>query len=232
MVAQTVMVVQFDFVIDSNPRVIRVRKPSATHAIRAHDLALATCRGVRTFGFFKVHHPLNSLQVSVMNRMEIFYTEEHLRVLCQLVDQTSTVSLRTMDWLVTSYAKSHEIFTSADRQYNMHDHYKLFLAKYKRRNFDPFRRSKRKVGGINVQYDVSFVHGGVDYHTTVGQLNFVAWSLRNDVYKVAVENKGAIDEAMAHALRAKRSLVATPRSGQTSYKLVSAFQVEHTVALV
>ena len=59
-----------------------------------------------------------------------------------------TVSLRTIDWLVTNYAKRIALrIVSRGRPVFVHDAYRTALAAYRRRNFDPFCRGTRDTPG-------------------------------------------------------------------------------------
>ena len=218
---------RFDFVSrNSFPKIITVRKPSATNAIHAQDLALTSgCVG-ESFGIFRVSHPLNVIQRRIMQQMQHFYNDGELQILCSLIDQSGPVSLRTLDWLVTSFSKCKEIFATDDREYNIHDHYKLYLSKYKRRNFDPFRRSRRRVNGKHVNYDIEFAFAGNTFMTTVGQLNFVAWCIKHGTYSIAVQNKTQIEKAMGAANKRKRQ--SKPAVSQAS---VTAYQVQQKIQL-
>lgn len=89
------------------------------------------------------------------------------------------MSLRVLDWLVTNYAKKHNIVyvretEGASHAFNVFLEYKSQLSAYSKRLFDPFCRRAR----------ITF--GGVE--TTCGQLNFFRWAL----------TYGVLDYAMAH----------------------------------
>ena len=183
----------FDFVKTTGCSVIEIQKPSATNSIAAQDSQLATAQHLIACGRFTVHHPLGRVQRAVMDDMAAFYADDkRLLQLCKLINQKECISLRTLDWLVTSYARRYDFYIGPDR--SVYELYKLALARFRRRNFDPFRRSRRRLGHAELTYDVTFESPEGPQRTTVGQLNFVCWTLRTGLYEYAIANKARIDE--------------------------------------
>lgn len=90
------------------------------------------------------------------------------------------LSLRTIEWYVTNYAKKNNISYSKEisgKVFTVHVEYKSTLEGYSKKLFDPFCRTERielNIGGKNVK-------------TTLGQLNFVRWCIQNDIIKHATE---------------------------------------------
>lgn len=128
-----------------------------------------------------------------MQRIELFFTPTTVRELLEpLVNQASGISLRALDWLVTNYSKKHNIVckTRSNGLFNIYHGYKIALAHFRRRNFDPFRRRKR----IDVLVD-----GEIVCESTVGQCNFLHWSYVNGVLAYAIENARDIETDMNSA---------------------------------
>ena len=119
----------------------------------------------------------HSKQENRLRDMLPYYTESKIRgLLLPIITQKDTLSLRVLDWLVTNYAKKHNIVYKYKVEgdtlmLNVYSEYKSWLRNYRRRNFDPFRRRSR----------IYFEIDRVQYQTTVGQLNFIYWS---DVFGV------------------------------------------------
>lgn len=132
-------------------------------------------------------------QLSIMQRIEPFFTPA---VVCDtlrpLVNQQSAISLRALDWLVTNYAKKHNVVCKSTRGgiFNIFHGYKVALNHFRRRNFDPFRRRAR----IHL-----FVDGVSVCESTVGQCNFVHWACCNGVMAYAVEHAQEIEADMNRA---------------------------------
>ena len=201
----------FDFVqATDDGAVIQIHKPSATNSIAAQDTRLAKREYRIQRGRFTVHHPLGQVQESVMADMAVFYSDEGMiNRLCSLINQNDTVSLRLLDWLVTSYARHKDFYIRPEQ--SVYESYKLALGRFRRRNFDPFRRSRRRqVGGTELTYNVTFETAHGTQRTTVGQLNFVCWTLRTGLYDYAVANKDEIDRCASH----KRRRVSPPSASR------------------
>ena len=121
-------------------------------------------------------------QKAALNRLLHFYTLSILElIIVPLIEQTATVSLRALDWLVTNYSKKTNIvcISQGKEPFNIFHGYKVALAHWRRKNFDPFRRRQR----------ISFIINEKVFYTTVGQLNFIHWACVN----------GVLDYAHAHA---------------------------------
>ena len=134
---------------------------------------------------------LSQRQISILKRIEPFFTDAvALEVLVPLVSQTSKISLRALDWLVTNYAKKNNIVckTRHNILFNIYHGYKIALAHFRRRNFDPFRRRER--------LQILSSDGTIICESTVGQCNFLYWSYTNGVLSYASEYASAIEEDM------------------------------------
>ena len=182
---------------DQVSRSVNVQKPSANLSLVAQDAKLLENWRFTRFGEFDIHHPLTPLQHKIVEQCAQFYkTPEHLQILYELISQSGPVSLRLMDWMVTTYAKGRAVFTTSNPDTSLYEEYKRVLFKYKRRNFDPFRRSKRRLRGKRLTYDVFFTFSGHRIRTTVGQMNFVKWCLHSGAYMASVLNKQFVEKAM------------------------------------
>jgi hypothetical protein len=121
----------------------------------------------------------------VLQRLAAFYSNEQILVRVRnIVTANSTISLRLLDWLVTNYAKKHNIayLTESGRDVNIYLRYKANLRAYSKKMFDPFCRWKK----------IKFM--GMD--TTVGQLNFFHWVLEDGVLDYLEQNLDAVQKDM------------------------------------
>ena len=120
----------------------------------------------------------------VLHRLEGFYSnQENLKKVQEILSGDSRISLRLLDWLVTNYAKKHNVsYVVGGRHVIVYLAYKSHLKAYSKKMFDPFCRWKR----------IQFM--GLD--TTVGQLNFFEWAIQDDVLKYLEENYDAVHADM------------------------------------
>ena len=186
------------YTCDSQAMTIALRGPSATRSVEAQD-ARSVAELDTVYGVFHVTHAMSEAQQAIMRSMADFFDKKRLQeVLIPLITQESPVSLRVLDFLVTSYAKTRLLAIRAESEVVfVHEQYKQRLLQHRRRNFDPFRRMQRTVGTEVARYCVWFLDdSGQRVESTVGQLNFVAWALSSGVLSYAEGNLPAIVQAM------------------------------------
>jgi hypothetical protein len=129
---------------------------------------------------------LSCREQSLLYMLEREYTPTLARsILVPLIEQTSPVSLRALDWAVVNWSKQHNVVcasASEGQMTNVHHSYRCALGHWKRRLFDPFRRRAR----VRMVLDAD-----EEFETTLGQANFVIWT-----YKTGVLNyvAGHLDE--------------------------------------
>jgi hypothetical protein len=114
---------------------------------------------------------IQSQEQWVLYRLEQFYNSDpkHIQRVKEILEGTSNISLRLIDWFVTNYAKKHNVayLTKQQKYVIVYLSYKSHLKAYSKRMFDPFCRWKR----------IKFR----ELDTTVGQLNFFEWALSDEV---------------------------------------------------
>lgn len=138
----------------------------------------------------------------VLYRLERFYSnQEHLQRVREILNGTSTLSLRLIDWFVTNYAKKFNVayLTKNQKHVIVYLSYKSHLKAYSKKMFDPFCRWKR----IKFQ----------DIETTVGQLNFFEWAINDDILDYLERHKDAIHADMESRLHEEKA-----ESGDTKKK--------------
>jgi hypothetical protein len=162
------------------------------------------------------HPTLERRAVTVKNRVQCkqdqvvswlhdFYSSPgNLEKLLPILQGTSAVSLRLVDYFVTNYAKKMNTgFAQGDRHFLVYFNYKRELNAYSKRLFDPFCRRER----IMFQ-----VRGMEAFVTTVGQLNFFRWFIEKNILEHVVENREAIEKDMNATLKEHYSRTNTTRS--------------------
>ncbi len=111
-----------------------------------------------------------------------------------VINGTTNISLRIMDWFVTNYSKKHytvydlEGSGTPPKRFKVYVDYKLKLRAYSKKRFDPFCRWER----INVPHK----NGTTYIQTTLGQLNFFKWAIENQVLRYIHENYSVIESDM------------------------------------
>lgn len=155
----------------------------------------------------------NVKQSLLMDSLKTFFLEKkNLDTIMPIINGDSKISLRVMDWFVTNYSKKNnisylinnngEIISDITNQNNgkefvVYLDYKLQLKGYQKKQFDPFCRRDR----------INFFYTEKDYiTTTVGQLNFFKWTIKNSVLTYIEENLDEIEKDMNDCYKAVYSV--------------------------
>jgi hypothetical protein len=119
---------------------------------------------------------------------------EPLKIMLDVINGESSISLRIIDWFSTNYAKkNYTVYTipengsKPERRFKVYLDYKLNLKAYSKKRFDPFCRWDR----------IAFPYLNNSYiQTTVGQLNFFKWAIDNQVIHYIEANYRDIEHDM------------------------------------
>lgn len=147
----------------------------------------------------------------VLHRLETFYTPERLELLSNILGNKTNISLRILDWFVTNYSKMNNVsyISKAGKHVIVYLAYKSHLKAYSKKMFDPFCRWTR----------VNF-HG---ISTTVGQLNFFAWAIEDDVIEYLFEHRDDIhadmETRMSTSETAKKTTATTEHTRKKRHEL-------------
>ena len=128
-------------------------------------------------------------QELIVSSLQRFYAaRDDKDEVLKLLEGTSEISLRLIDWFVTNYAKQHNIsYILNNQEFLVYTNYKSQLKAYSKKLFDPFCRRER----IMFQ-----IHGYPMFQTTVGKLNFFRWALEKGVLSYIKMNLVKIEAAM------------------------------------
>ena len=113
-----------------------------------------------------------------------FYNEEGNRTkLVNILDKSSGISLRNLEWFITNYAKkNHTSFKTHDgKLFTVHCAYKSSLDGYSKKLFDPFCRAQK--------FAYTVPGTSHEIQTTIAQLNFIKWCIKNRIIEYISENK-------------------------------------------
>jgi len=150
-------------------------------------------------------------QELIVNSLQRFYSmREDKEEILKLLEGTSEISLRLIDWFVTNYAKQHNIsYVLYSQEFLVYTNYKSQLKAYSKKLFDPFCRRER------IMFQIS---GQPMFQTTVGKLNFFRWALEKGVLDYIKMNMAKIESAMnasSKELQKIRKAVSTSTTGTT-----------------
>ena len=123
--------------------------------------------------------------------LNFYYQDDNLNVMLSIINGTSKVSLRIVDWFSTNYSKKYYTIyeTHNNPRFKVYEDYKLKLKAYSKKRFDPFCRWERIQVPITENSEYCF-------ETTIGQLNFFKWALENDVIEYIKNHYREIEQDM------------------------------------
>lgn len=130
----------------------------------------------------------------VLHRLTRYYDEhpDALDRLRSVLNGTSNISLRVLDWFVTNYSKKNNVsyVTAEGRHVIVYLAYKARLKAYSKKMLDPFCRWDR----------IAFR----DVSTTVGQMNFFAWAHEDEIFQYLETHLDEIQNDMDARMQSKK----------------------------
>lgn len=157
-------------------------------------------------------------QELIVSSLQRFYAvREDKEETLKLLEGTSEISLRLIDWFVTNYAKQHNTaYILNGQEFLVYTNYKSQLKAYSKKLFDPFCRRER------IMFQIP---GYPLFQTTVGKLNFFRWAIEKGVLDYIKLNLVAIEAAMnanARELQKARKAASESSTGSSASSASSA----------
>ena len=137
-------------------------------------------------------------ELIIMSLQSFYAARKDLAEVMEMLQGTSIISLRLIDWFVTNYAKRHSIgYILGGQEFMVYMSYKSQLKAYSKKLFDPFCRRER----------IMFSLPGVDpFVTTVGKLNFFRWAIEKNIVEYLKLNRETVETEMnSHMKQLSRS---------------------------
>ena len=133
-------------------------------------------------------------QELIINSLQKFYSDRNDKDdIMKLLEGTSVISLRLIDWFVTNYARQHTIsYILNSQEFLVYMNYKSQLKAYSKKLFDPFCRRER------IMFQIP---GQEQFLTTVGKLNFFRWAIEKGVINYIQMNLAKIEKEMNASTR-------------------------------
>jgi hypothetical protein len=148
-------------------------------------------------------------QELIVNSLQRFYAgREDINEIVELLQGTSDISLRVIDWFVTNYAKAHSTaYILNGQEFLVYRDYKSQLKAYSKKLFDPFCRRERIY--FQVPNHPAFL-------TTVAKLNFFRWAIEKNILTYIKLHQEAIEKEMNQSMKELAKLRATPTNSTGS----------------
>ena len=124
---------------------------------------------------------------------DFFVNNNNIDYLINILNNNIPISLRIIDWFVTNYSKKYNIYWNINNdRFSVFQDYKSQLKAYSKKFFDPFCRRER----------INFYYNNKDFIvTTIGQLNFFKWAIKNNIIEYISNNYNTIELDMHNSLK-------------------------------
>ena len=157
-------------------------------------------------------------QELIVSSLQRFYNDrEDIDDILQILQGTSAISLRLIDWFVTNYAKTHSTsYILNSQEFLVYLNYKSQLKAYSKKLFDPFCRRERIMFQIGTH---------PTFLTTVGKLNFFRWAIEKGILDYIRQHLQDIEKEMNGFMKEiqKEKKSVTPPSASTTASSTSTF---------
>lgn len=139
-----------------------------------------------------------SKEKDILEKNKNFFSTDrkYVMAMLQIINGESDISIRVLDWFVANYSKKNNTFykiriNGRDEFFYVNNEYKNQLNGYSKQYFDPFCRKKKVIYSYksNTGKDVDFI-------SSIGQLNFFQWAIRNKIIKHVEMHLKEIEEDM------------------------------------
>ncbi|XWV25261.1 mg368 protein [Tupanvirus deep ocean] len=145
-----------------------------------------------------------SKEKDILEKNKKFFSADrkYVQAMLDIIDGNSDISIRVLDWFVANYSKKNNTtyktkVNGVDSLFNVNIEYKNQLNGYSKQYFDPFCRKKKVI------YTYRATDGGkeINFVSSIGQLNFFQWAIRNKVIKYVQMHLKEIEEDMKETSR-------------------------------
>lgn len=140
---------------------------------------------------FEDFRPINSEEkflseeVDILKKNKSFFdsNQKYIEEMLSIINGESNISIRGLDWFVANNSKKNNTFYKININgkkefFYVNNEYKNQLNGYSKNYFDPFCRKKKIIYSYTSPAGKNIV-----FVSSIGQLNFFQWALRNKVIK-------------------------------------------------
>lgn len=126
---------------------------------------------------------MNRSEVLLQSINTFFADTKNSQALLDVLEKRKGISLRNLEWFITNYSKKTNLsYTSTNgKNFAVHCAYKSSLDGYSKKLFDPFCRTEK------IEFTVPDTDRKIN--TTVAQLNFIKWCIKNNIIEYLIQNK-------------------------------------------
>lgn len=133
-----------------------------------------------------------------------FYNkQDNIRKVVQVLKLSKDHALRVLEWFCNNYTKKNNIIykVSPTKEINVYLDYKACLDSYSKKKFDPYKRLYEGYGTFEFPVNLPDIPNLKSFETTVAQLNFFRWCIKNKILEYVKENMESIRKDMNLVLK-------------------------------
>jgi hypothetical protein len=183
-----------------------------------------------------IKNKLNHKDKLILQNNKNFFdsNKKYLAIMLKIIKGETPISIRVLEWFVANYSKQYGTWYRIKKNekvsvFRVNEEYNNQLIGFSKDYFDPFCRK------VKIKYKFNDIY----FETSVAQLNFFKWALKNKVIKYLERHLKEIDNDMKHThkMNKKRKEEATRKavttdsseSEETSDKLVTDTELDQSV---
>jgi len=156
------------------------------------------------FRLYKTTKKLDSKEKLILEKNKRFfsYNRKYIDSMLTIINGESCISIRLLDWFISNYAKKNNTSytiknTDIKSQFCVYTEYKNQLNSCSKDYFDPFCRRRK----LLYAYKDRNRKNRIVFKSSIGQLNFFQWAIRNRVIMYVQNHLKEIDSDMKRTTR-------------------------------
>ena len=136
------------------------------------------------FKLYNNEKKIDSKETVILEKNKQFYSHnrKYVDTMLKIIKGESNISIRLLDWFISNYSKKNNTcytikINNIKNLFFVYNEYKNQLNGYSKNYFDPFCRRKKLV----YVYKDKYGKNPIKFNSSIGQLNFFRWAIRNRI---------------------------------------------------
>lgn len=165
-----------------------------------------------------------SKELDILTKNKKFFSsnKKYIDEMLDIINSRSNISIRVLDWFVANYSKTYNTcykikINGKEDYFYVHNEYKNQLNGCSKLYFDPFCRKRKII--YNYKYiDSDNKKQNIIFISSIGQLNFFKWAIRNKVIKHVQLHLKEIESDMKETYKRNKENKLSSLTNKTSIK--------------
>ena len=149
---------------------------------------------------------LQPREITLLERSILLFASKskYLEMFLDIISSKSRISIRVVDWFVSNYAKTHNVQYAikthgTSHMFQVSRQYAVQMNAYKKKYFDSFCRKKKVIVQMQRKNNTK-----IKFYTSVGQLNFFQWAIKNKVILFISRHIESIEQDMKNVIQSNK----------------------------